>query len=444
MATARTRKLPRKLLSWGIAAIAVAAIVMIVIRYAQNPQGERLLAKEKKEQARIEQEKPGDAAKMSALLQKSAERARQDQKASGLSDAAPADEEILYAPVSSGSPLPDWAQVPVGRPDEDPVADYESEKRKHHDAAAIAQQFTADRKIAAFEIDASRADVPDTVRATTGNAELDGLLTQLERQAAVTSPAPPAGADTVADMQKLLVQHALSRHPAANIRLPANANEEWLHTAGERKDDSYAVARPPLAPYTLYRDEWIPCVLLGSINSDLPGEMGCQVSRDVYDTVTGKIRLIPRYSVLSGPYSSSIAEGQERLLIAFRRLRYPSGATVDLGAMTGADSTGRSGLNTDVDTHFFKMFGSSFLVAGLATALSHKQSSGATNITINASGADGLAGAGGQVLIDTVRKVLERNDGIKPTLSATGGEQILVYVNKDLVLPTHITRTRPH
>lgn len=47
-----------------------------------------------------------------------------------------------------------------------------------------------------------------------------------------------------------------------------------------------------------------------AINSDLPGEVIAQVTRPVYDHVTGRTVLIPQGARLIGQYDSQVAYGQ--------------------------------------------------------------------------------------------------------------------------------------
>src|SRR3546814_8080821 len=56
-------------------------------------------------------------------------------------------------------------------------------------------------------------------------------------------------------------------------------------------------------------------------SSDLPGQVTAQVTQNVYDSPTGRILLIPQGARLIGDYDSEISVGQERVLLAWNRLR---------------------------------------------------------------------------------------------------------------------------
>jgi len=92
----------------------------------------------------------------------------------------------------------------------------------------------------------------------------------------------------------------------------------------------------------------IPAILVTGINSDLPGQLIAQVSRNVYDTPTGTHLVIPQGTRLMGVYSNDINFGQARIMVAWQRLIFPDGKALDLGEMPGSDLAGYSGLSDKV------------------------------------------------------------------------------------------------
>ncbi|TWO71436.1 TrbI/VirB10 family protein [Caenimonas sedimenti] len=176
----------------------------------------------------------------------------------------------------------------------------------------------------------------------------------------------------------------------------------------------------------LRQGKMIPAVLGREINSDLPGRVTAHVASNVYDT-DGRL-LIPMGSALIGRYDSGVKVGQSRLLFAFERLILPNGYSFDLPAAGGTDLAGTSGMTGDVNNHFLKMFGTSFLIAILADHT--KQPQGVVQI-----GATGPATAAGQVLNDVSKSILERNRVIPPTITIQQGTRINVEVVADMVFP---------
>ncbi len=93
----------------------------------------------------------------------------------------------------------------------------------------------------------------------------------------------------------------------------------------------------PRSIYEVKAGTVIPAVMIGGLNSDLPGVLLAQVSQNVYDTATGRFILIPQGSKLIGVYDANVTTGQERVLVAWTRIIYPDASSLDLGRMPGAD-----------------------------------------------------------------------------------------------------------
>jgi len=193
--------------------------------------------------------------------------------------------------------------------------------------------------------------------------------------------------------------------------------------------------------YSLMQGASIPAVLITEVRSDLPGDIKAATTMDVYDSVNGAALLIPKGTILVGKYNNEVKVGQEKVMAGFTRMIYPSGASVDLGGMKAAEGSGEGGLSDDVDNHFWKMFGTNFLIAGLAQIFQKDQGS-VTVVNNGAGGANQLSNTAGQILADTVRVINERNRAIPPTIYVYRGHKFNVMVNKDMVLPPYQTGVR--
>ena len=185
----------------------------------------------------------------------------------------------------------------------------------------------------------------------------------------------------------------------------------------------------------------IPAVMVGGINSDLPGVMIAQVSQNVYDTATGQNLLIPQGAKLYGAYDSRVIYGQERVLTAWNRVIFPDGSSVTLGAMPGADMSGYSGFNDKVNNHYIRIFGSAFLMSMITGATSYAVDSmgnnqnnnnnnvnGSTTTTFQDAMAAALAAQMGQATM----AMLQKNLNIAPTLEIRPGYQFNVVATKDV------------
>jgi len=199
-----------------------------------------------------------------------------------------------------------------------------------------------------------------------------------------------------------------------------------------------STVEPPRTAYELRAGFVIPATMISGINSELPGQIMAQVSQSVYDTPTGKFLLIPQGSRLVGSYSSSIAYGQKRVLVAWQRIIFPDGKAMDIGAMPGADGGGYAGFNDLVDNHYLRIFGSALLMSAVVAGISYSQqslnSNNSTGNTIGqqqtASGA--LSQAVGQQFGTVIAQMVSKNMNIAPTLEIRPGFRFNVMVIRDL------------
>lgn len=218
----------------------------------------------------------------------------------------------------------------------------------------------------------------------------------------------------------------------------AVADRNWIESKEATGASRNDVLRPRSAPgeYALMQGSVVPVVLVSEIRSDLPGQIKAVVSMDVYDSLGKGALLIPKGTMVVGQYNSEVRIGQEKVLAAFQRLIYPSGVSVDLNGMGAAEASGASGLMDDVDNHFFKMFATNFMIAGLAQFFA--KDAGATTVNNNGS-TTGLQSTAGQILSDTVKVINQRNGTIPPTIYVYRGHKFNIMVNKDMLLPPYVT-----
>ncbi len=187
----------------------------------------------------------------------------------------------------------------------------------------------------------------------------------------------------------------------------------------------------PRSPYALRAGFVLPAVLISGINSDLPGQIMAQVSQDVFDTATGKWKLIPQGARLVGQYASDVAYGQARVLVAWQRIVFPDGKALDIGSMPGADSAGYSGFHDRTNHRYLRLFGSALLMSGVTAgiALSQPEQSPFGSAPTTRSG---LSEALGQQLGQVTAQLIAKNMGIAPTLEIRPGYRFNVIVTKDL------------
>ncbi|MBW0000368.1 MAG: hypothetical protein JO015_14810, partial [Verrucomicrobia bacterium] len=101
-----------------------------------------------------------------------------------------------------------------------------------------------------------------------------------------------------------------------------NANRWAINTTVQR----------PATPYVIEPGWTISAALESPINSELPGMITARVTRNVYDTPSGRWLLVPQGSMLVGEYDRKIEYGQSRVFVAWTRLNFPDGTWLDIGA----------------------------------------------------------------------------------------------------------------
>jgi type IV secretion system protein VirB10 len=187
----------------------------------------------------------------------------------------------------------------------------------------------------------------------------------------------------------------------------------------------------PASPFMVQAGTVIPAALITGIRSDLPGQITAQVTENIYDTPTGRARLIPQGTRLIGVYDSKVASGQSRVLLVWTRLIMPNGKSIVLERQPAADSAGYSGLEDEVDNHWGDLFKAALLstLLGVGSELGSTTGTGSNSDVISA-----LRRGSSDSLNQTGQKVVQQNLNIQPTLTVRPGFPVRVIVNRDLVL----------
>ncbi|CAM5523747.1 type IV secretion system protein VirB10 [Thauera mechernichensis] len=158
---------------------------------------------------------------------------------------------------------------------------------------------------------------------------------------------------------------------------------------------------------------------------------------DVYDSVRSSTLMIPKGSKLIGQYNADIRIGQERMMAAFSRIIRPDGSSINLAGMPGADQIGQAGLHGDVNNHFWKMFSSSFLIAGVSWLFDKNSDN---RVIVNNSTTQTPMEMTGEILKDISKTILDRNTSIPPTITVEKGQKLNIIVNKDISIPAYSPR----
>lgn len=211
------------------------------------------------------------------------------------------------------------------------------------------------------------------------------------------------------------------------------AKKAFLDSPGSIGNDYLASGRnAPISPYEMKAGTVIPGVMIGGVNSDLPGQIIGQVRENVYDTATGKHLLIPQGSRLIGTYSNAVTMGQTRVLVAWTRIIYPDASSLDLGSMPGADQGGYAGFNDQVNNHYLRIFGTALMMSLFSAGiqLSQPQATNGQNYSSQQIVASSLGLQLGQLGMQLAQRGLD----IQPTLEIRPGYRFNIMVTKDVVI----------
>jgi type IV secretion system protein VirB10 len=219
-------------------------------------------------------------------------------------------------------------------------------------------------------------------------------------------------------------------------------NQDRKEAFAQSRSDSLIYAsgtiQTPRSPSELMAGAVIPAALWTGIDSDLPGEIVATVTENVFDSVTGRILLVPQGSRLIGQYDSHVAFGQRRVLLVWTRLIMPDGSSIILDRIPATDTQGRAGLEDGVNWHWDRIFSAAAVstLIGVASELAVPQGRGGQGNTVVFATRSSLQDTVNQVGQELTR----RNLDIQPTLTIRPGFPVRAIVNKDLILRPYNNR----
>jgi len=205
----------------------------------------------------------------------------------------------------------------------------------------------------------------------------------------------------------------------------------FVNAPVDRRTTSPDRLAKPASPFVIQAGTIIPAALITGIRSDLPGQITAQVTENIFDTPTGRARLVPQGARLIGLYDSQVSFGQSRVLLVWTRLIMPNGRSIVLERQRGADTAGYSGLEDEVDNHWKELLGAAALstLLSVGSELGSGADTGANTAVLQA-----LRLGAANSLNQTGQQVVRRNLNIQPTLTIRPGFPVRVIVNRDLVL----------
>ncbi|EBK7711143.1 type IV secretion system protein VirB10 [Salmonella enterica] len=201
--------------------------------------------------------------------------------------------------------------------------------------------------------------------------------------------------------------------------------------ASRMKPARMAVAQASVMPHpnlTIAQGTMIPCGTNTELDTTVPGQVKCTVSRDVY-SADGTVKLIDKGAVVTGEQNSGIQNGQNRVFVLWTRLRNPDQTIVNLDS-SGTNALGSAGIPGQYNSHWWERMGDAVffsvltdgMKAGIAS-INNNNSDVSFNTTENST--DQLA-----------TEALRAKINIPPTLYAAQGDAVSIYVARDLDFST--------
>lgn len=225
--------------------------------------------------------------------------------------------------------------------------------------------------------------------------------------------------------------------PVAGTDAGAQAEKRaWLGQAGDPfgLNENLPGSLHGMKTDTIMAGTAIQAVILGAINSDMPGMVKAQITHDVFDSAGMEgLPLIPAGTQVIGEYDNSISAGQTRVGIVWTRLIFPDTQSRQLGAMEGADQSGAAGMADKVRKHWLEKFGSAILIsiAGAAAQLSQPQPSTQGFYSPTSIGSAAISQQMNQLAQEQARAGM----AIPDTIEIRAGNIAVIMTNKDLTLP---------
>lgn len=265
-----------------------------------------------------------------------------------------------------------------------------------------------------------------------GEAQQAGMPKMPTLPGALAASSDAAGANGGLDrLAAIAQQHAAGAGQGDENN--AKGKVDWLNSTPNPANYLTAGRQPLVSPYEIKTGTVIPGVMIGGINSDLPGQIIAQVRENVWDTASGHHLLIPQGARLVGLYDNQVTRGQSRVLVAWTRIIYPDGSSVDLGSMPGADQGGYAGVRDKVNNHYMKVFGDALLMSLFSAGIQLSQPD-STNQNGGYTSQQIIAGSLGQQLGQAGMQITQKNLAIQPTLEIRPGYRFNIMVTKDMIL----------
>jgi type IV secretion system protein VirB10 len=246
------------------------------------------------------------------------------------------------------------------------------------------------------------------------------------------APAPPSPRQRALDRRLAGDVFAGGRRGTEVNALPSGSVPRTDPTVDSRGGALETLLRPSVLSATrarllpaerllLPKGSFIDCTLETAMDSTLPGMTTCITATDTFGA-DGTVILLERGTKLIGETRGEVRQGQARVFVAWTEARTPSGVVVQLDS-PGTDALGRSGLQGEVNRHFWQRFGAAALVSTIDAAVQSQVQSSSRSGTVVL---DPTASE------DVLTEILRSTVNVPPTIRVRNGARIQVLVARDV------------
>lgn len=178
----------------------------------------------------------------------------------------------------------------------------------------------------------------------------------------------------------------------------------------------------------LLAGSFVPCVMQTELVSSVAGFVSCVVTDNVYSD-DGTTLLIDKGAQVIGEFRTAVRTGDARLFVLWNRIKTKNGVLVDIGS-PGGDQVGGMGLPGTVDNHWWERIGAAFLLSTFQDfmAIEKARASGSNGGTVVNSGGANTTEASQSL----AKQVLSTTINIPPTIYKHRGDEIVIYVARDM------------
>jgi type IV secretion system protein VirB10 len=185
----------------------------------------------------------------------------------------------------------------------------------------------------------------------------------------------------------------------------------------------------PLSPYELKAGAIIPGALVTAVDTSRPGPVVAAVSQNVFDTVTGRILLVPQGTRLIGRHGGESRYGDRRAFLVWDRMILPNGNSLILTEEAGVDAQGAIGVRGRADRRLLQL-GIATLFAGAITTFGELARDDGDDGSLLGSAGDAASIEASQV----AGRLIDRELEVRPSIRVRAGAPVRVLLTRDLIL----------